>query len=601
MHIDPQLITIAISLLGGILAQAIGRRLKVPAIAPLLLLGVLLGPVCKLLFDYAPVQPQSLGSGLKVLVGVAVAIILFEGGLSLKTEAFRFSGVAIRRLVFVGALLTWVVSAVFAHLLFPDLGNALAALFGALIIVTGPTVILPLLQTIHPRRRVADTLRGEAILIDPVGAIAAVLVLEMILAEHTEPSALFSGLVVRIALGTVLGFVGAWLLNKFLRMQHDRAPEFQNRTVLVGAVALFALSETLAEESGVLTVTVAGFVLGWFHPPGIEAVEEFKGHVVAILVSTLFILLSANLDLQAMLDLGWPGLLLVGCVILVVRPIAVFLSTVGTKLTFKEKAFLSWVAPRGIVAASVSSLFAIALERHHVDGGQTVQALTFAVILGTVLIQAPTAGWVGRKLGVLDLGRVGFLVMGCNTAGRFIGRALAKKGLRVVCLDTNLRNVELAQEEGLSARRANALDEFTISNMDLDGIGHFVAMTPNDLANRVACRLLADDFGRVNVRAIAQSDSPEQEGEHAPPYLFGRRLPYAAFVAAVKSGATMGHATVDEATDLKGASELTGGGIPLWAFKGDQVRFLTDDAALEPGEELWFLDLVRSSSDVGAT
>ncbi|MAG34513.1 MAG: hypothetical protein CL908_26885 [Deltaproteobacteria bacterium] len=581
--------SIAITLVGGVACQAIARRLRMPAIVPLLIAGMALGATGIL----AP--SRTLGDGLPVIVGLAVAVILFEGGLSLKSESFRFAGRAIRRLVIVGAMLTWVASAALAHVLFPELGVLAAALFGALVIVTGPTVILPLLKSINPRQRVADVLRGEAILADPVGALLAVLAFEYLRSTLMKESTgdVLIELAMRIGIGLLLGGAGAWILDRLLRFQHDVAPDLKNRTVLVAAIGLYALSEAASHESGVLTVTIAGFGLGWLHPPGIEDIEEFKGHVVGLLVSMVFILLAAEVHPSVLGDLGVPGILLVAGLIVLVRPLSVFSSMVGTGLSLREKLFLSWIAPRGIVAASVSSLFAMELDRLGDPRGEVVRALTFAVIVGTVLVQGPTARFVGRLLGVLEGAATGFLIVGGSAVGRVVGRALHQAGHRVLLLDTNLSAVRRAREAGIPARRADALDDAAMESFDLDGLGALLAVTPNDNVNRLAIRLYGPEFGSGNIRAIRTVESPD---ETTSPWLFGSRLDLGHMERLLAEGATVEAATADEAIAVEAVASTTGM-IPLMAFDAERrPRFLDDAAALVVGETILYLDTHRDES-----
>ncbi|NRA95893.1 MAG: sodium:proton antiporter [Planctomycetes bacterium] len=570
------LLTVAGVMAGGLISQALARRLRVPAIVPLLVIGLVAGRD-----SLGWINPGVLGEGLGVLVGLAVAIILFEGGLTLRPEAFRVAGRPIQRLCSLGVLLTWGLSSLAALLLFPGLGGK-AALFGALVIVTGPTVIAPLLKVINPRQRVAEILRGEAILVDPIGALLAVLTFEVLLAGDD----IVGMLVYRVGLGVVLGGGGALILDWVLRHQDAMAPDLQNRTTLVVAVVLYAVSEGLASESGVLTATLAGLVLGWRRPPGIEEVEEFKGHVVGVLVSMIFILLAANLDLDAVRALGSHGFLLVGAMIFVVRPASVFLSMIGTELALREKLFVSWIAPRGIVAASVSSLFAIELGA---DGHQ-IAAMTFAVIAGTVIIQGPTAGWVGRRLGVLESAPAGVLVIGANEVACRLAQALHRNGHRVLVLDTNYASVRRARESGLPARRTDALDDAASDSLDLDGIGTMLAMTSSDAVNRLAVRLYANEFGKGRVRALRTRYSPSREETPSlPPWLFGERLGYEDLITLVDAGATVEVAAIDHETTVTDVMRDLHGSEPLLATGSDGLpRFLDEDDALTMGETLFF-------------
>lgn len=594
-HGQPDLLlTIAGVLVGGLLCQAIARRLRLPAIVPLLIVGVVVGTGV-----LGWIDPGVLGAGHGALIGFAVAIILFEGGLSLKPEAFRLAGRPIRRLCGVGAVVTWGLSALLATLLYPSLGPGPATLFGALVIVTGPTVIMPLLNVIKPRPRISEVLRGEAILIDPIGALLAVLTHEFIIASREGGAGdVVLALLTRLGVGVLLGAGGALLLDALLRRQDAMAPDLKNRTTLILAVALYAVSERWIAESGVLTATLAGLILGWRHPPGIDDIEEFKSHVVGMLVSMIFILLAADLDLDAVRGLGWNGVLLVAGMILVVRPVSAFVALAGTELSTREKAFISWIAPRGIVAAAVSSLFALQLAAHgFVEAGQTVKALTFAVIAGTVLIQGPTAGWVGRRLGVLESQPTGVLVIGANLVARRIAQALHRNGHRVLVLDRNYGSVRRAREAGVPARRTDALDEENIENLDLDGLGSMMAMTSADAVNRLAVRVYERQFGRDRVRALPTRDSPDRRDAAAPlpPWLFGERLRFEDLMARFEAGATVEVAEIDHDTTVDEVIDAMEGEIPLLATGPDGMpRFLEEQAKLTVGETLFFVDAPES-------
>ena len=588
MSSDPVLSTIAVTIVAGTACQAVARWLKVPAILPLLIAGVLLGPDL-----IGLVQPDALGEGKRVLVGLAVAVILFEGGLSLKADAFRYSGKVIRNLVTFGALITWALSAAAANFLFPDLGVGPSVLFGSLVVVTGPTVIQPLLKTVRPRRRLADILRGEAILIDPVGALYAVLVLEFLLESQSQgTSGVLMHFAGRVALGVLLGGGGALVLDRLIRQRGWIPRDLRNLFVLASAIGLFAASELIASESGVLTVTLAGFLLGWLHPPGIDEIEEFKGHITVLMVSMVFVLLAADLSLAGMHALGWSGIGVVALIIFVVRPATIFASTAGSGLSLREKLFLSWIAPRGIIAAAVSTFFAMLLEHHGVAEGRVVMSLTFAVIVGTVMLQAPTARLVGRRLGVLEEKRCGILIIGANSVGRAIGRKLARESIPVLLLDTNRWNVERAQSDGLDARVGNALDELVFENLDLDVLGRLMAITSNDSVNRVATQLYEREFGHDFVHAVRLAESPEPNGDDdEQPYLFGKRLAWEDLFQKLGAGHALERAKIEEGDTT--VADLMGrypGVVPLFAIdeQGD-LRTLADDAPLAVGDDMLYL------------
>jgi NhaP-type Na+/H+ or K+/H+ antiporter len=596
MHADPMVTTSAVAIVAGVCGQVISRRLRIPAILPLLITGVLLGPSVLELID-----PASLGSGLRVLVGFAVAIILFEGGLSLKPSAFSTAGRAIRNLVTIGALMTWGGCALAARWLFPDLGWEMAILFGALVIVTGPTVIQPLLYMVRPRQRVADVLRGEAILIDPIGALLAVLVLEFLVeADDAGTGHVFWAFFQRVGVGVLLGGGCALLLSWVLRRPKILARDLRNLAVVAAAIGSYALSESLLGESGVLTVTLAGFLLGWMHPPGLEQVEEFKGQLTLMMVSIVFVLLSANLELSGLLDLGWPGVGLVLAIIFIVRPATIFSCTTGTELTLNEKLFLSWIAPRGIVAAAVSSLFALVLESKGEPGGRVVMNMTFAVIAGTVVLQAPTARFVAKRLKVLEDQANGILFVGANRVARGLARALHRAGFPIQLLDTSSYQVEQARKMGMNATRINAVDPLMIERLDLHGIGHMIAATPSDSLNRLAVQIYADVFGRENVRTLRMSNSPQDdESTDEPTYLSGDRVMWEELARSFEQDREVLTAEVDQDLNVDELGELIEDAIPLLAYdaKGN-LKFLEGGSQLSKGDLLFYLSPGKPSLEI---
>ncbi len=584
MQTDPQLVTSSIAVVAGLAGQAVARRLRLPAILPLLLTVVLRGPSVLGVID-----PGDLGSGLRVLVGFAVAIILFEGGLSLELSAFKSAGRAIRNLVTIGALVTWIACSVLAHGFFPELGWGLSLLFGSLVVVTGPTVIQPLLHAVRPRQRIGDVLRGEAILIDPVGALLAVFIFEYLTETGTSGVALAFGK--RLLIGIGLGAGGAGLLYALLKRPNLLARDLRNLAVVAGAIGLYGLSETILSESGVLTVTLAGFLLGRMRPPGLEELEKFKGQLTMMMVAIVFVLLSANVELAGMLALGWPGVAVVLGIIFLVRPLTIFSCTVGTNLTTQEKLFLSWIAPRGIVAAAVSSLFAIVLAERGEPLGQVILSLTFAVIAGTVLLQAPTARFVGKLLGVLEGKRNGVLFIGSNRVARGLARALDRAGYRVQLVDTSNYQVEEARKMGLNAVNTNALDPIEIEDLDLHGIGHMIAATPSDSINRVAVQLYAEEFGRENVRTFRMHNSPKDEQHSGEPlYLRGGEVLWEELNRELERGREVSMLEVDEELNVAELGEWIEGALPLLSFDGQkQLRFLEPGGRLAKGDLLFYL------------
>lgn len=474
----------------SIACQWVAWRLRLPAILFLLLTGILLGPVFKVL-----VPDVLLGELLFPVVSLSIAIILFEGALTLHFDQLREVGGMVRRLVTLGALITWVLIAVAAHYI-TGLTPSMAALFGALVVVTGPTVIMPMLRTLRPNKRIANVLRWESIIIDPIGAVMAVLVYEFIIlanrgsGQFTE-TALLLGEVVLV--GLLLGSAAAWALIVAIRRYW--LPEYLHA---FGALALvlssFALSNHLAPESGLLTVTVMGIWLANARDIHVDSILTFKENLTILLISGLFILLAARMDLQALVQLGLPALLLLAVIQFLVRPVAVLASAVGSGLTWRERALICWVAPRGIVAAAVSALFALRLEELGYQQAYLLTSLTFAVIIGTVLFQSATAGFIARRLGVTEPESRGLVIIGANEVARTLAVALQKLDIPTLLIDASWENTREARMQGLETLHGNPLSSRVEEKLDLAGFGHLLAATPHRELNALCCLHFRSDF-----------------------------------------------------------------------------------------------------------
>ncbi len=391
-------ILFTLALVAGIAAQVLANFVKVPSIVFLLLFGVLLGPD-----GLGWVRPQIMGSGLEALVSLAVALILFEGGLNLRLQRLNQVSDSLRNLVLLGSLLTLGGGALAAHYL-GEFPWPLAFLFGSLVVVTGPTVINPILKRVRVDSAVSTLLEGEGVLIDPVGAILAVVVLQVVLSGHPSFLLALEQLSSRLAIGSAVGALGGWLMGSFLLWSRQfLTEELRNSVVLAGALGVFALAQSLRSEAGLMAVVMAGLVVRQKAAIAERSVRQFHGQLVVMAISVLFILLTSTLSLKAVFALGWGALATVLCLMLVVRPLSVWLCTWRSDLNWRQKLFVAWLAPRGIVAASVASLFAILLTERGITGGDALKALVFLTISVTVTVQGLTAAWVARWLG-LDQG-----------------------------------------------------------------------------------------------------------------------------------------------------------------------------------------------------
>ncbi|MBA2079765.1 MAG: sodium:proton antiporter [Rhodanobacter sp. 68-29] len=532
MSIEPGLVLTGM-LVVGFLCQWLAWRVKLPAIVFLLLAGLLLGPVSGLLHP-----DQLLGPLLFPMVSLAVALILFEGSLSLRFHELPGIGSAVRGLVSYGALVALLLLALAAHVV-AGAAWPIALLFGALTCVTGPTVIAPMLRTLRPNARIANTLRWEGIVIDPLGALFAVLIYEAVVSRH-EGSAL-GVFAATVGCGVLVGALAALLLGFLLRRQ--LIPEYlQNYGVLAAVLFAFVGSNAIAHESGLLTVTIMGIALGNMRGVHIDDILDFKEHLTTLLVSLLFILLAARLP--------WPlpgHLLLAGLAIFlfaqfVVRPVTVLVSSFGSALDWRERALIGWVAPRGIVAASVSALFALRLQELEVPGAEVLVPLVFILIIGTVVLQSATARPLALWLKVAEPEPNGVLIFGADAVARGIGGALHEAGFRVVLADDDYDGIRRARMEGLATFFGNPASPHAERQLDLAGIGRLLAMSTHRERNSLVCVHYREEFGREKVHRLRVLPPEESAGRAAlaekllAPPLFDEAMTHARFAELLARG-----------------------------------------------------------------
>ncbi|MEM6610660.1 MAG: cation:proton antiporter [Cyanobacteria bacterium P01_C01_bin.72] len=497
-------IQIVIVVLAGISAQVVAEYLKVPSIVFLLLFGILLGSS-----SLDILHPQNLGVGLEVLVALSVAIILFEGGLNLELrELGKVSG-SLRNLVTVGTLITLIGGGMAAHWL-AEFPWSIAFLYASLVVVTGPTVIGPLLKQVRVDRQVATLLEGEGVLIDPVGAILAVVVLNTILNTNAAPLDIMSGLLLRLGIGSVVGGLGGWLLGLLLKQTQSISDELKNLVVLAGVWGLFGLSQALRSESGLMATVVAGIAVKASALPEERLLKRFKGQLTVLCVSVLFVLLAADLSIASVFALGWGSVLAVAVLMIIVRPISIAVCTWNSDLNWRQKAFLAWVAPKGIVSASVASLFAILLTEKGINGGDAIKALVFLTIMMTVFFQGLTARWVANWLEITSSEVKGAVIIGCDGLGRFMGRLFQQLGESVVMIDTNPDACKKAEADNLPVFQSSALDTEVLAEAGIESMGTFLSLTNNGEVNLVLAQRAAEEFAPPRVLAAFPQNSSNE-------------------------------------------------------------------------------------------
>lgn len=574
----------------GLGAQWLAAALRLPAILPLLLVGFVVGPLTGWLHP-----AQVLGkTGLSALTSLAVGIILFEGGLTLNAKDIAGQGRTVLRLISLGALLTWGLSAAAAHLIV-GLPWGVSALFGALVIVTGPTVIAPLIKNVRPNASVSNILRWEGILIDPVGALAAAVAFEWIRAQGSGEAVpgILGHILAFVVVGTLVGYMMGQALSQALR-RHLLPDHLINPMTLAWVLLGLAVSNFFAEESGLLATTVMGMVVANTPVPHREGLLNFKEELVTVLLSTLFVALSANVapdSLRSMLT-AQPLLLLLALVVLV-RPISVLVSTARSGLTWREKLFIAYLGPRGIVAAAVSGLFASRLGDIGVAGGDTLVTLVFTVIVGTVVLASLSAKPVARALGVAGADPTGFLLVGAYPFARDLALTLQEAGVSVTLADTNRENVTQARLMGLRSHYGSPLSERTGEELNLEGVGALIALTPNDEANALAAGKFAKDFGRANVYQLAP-DRPDSRtrladdatGRSAFSALDGEAITFAALQRRYQAGAKVRRTKLTDSYSLDDYRRDHPEAVLLLGGQDGLFRVVTEGSVPEAGSEV---------------
>ena len=510
----------------GILAQWVAWRFKIPAILPLILIGLLVGPIATLYtVDGSKfIEPvwngeEGLfpGESLYYFVSLAIGVILFEGGLTLKRgEILNVSSVIVK-LISIAVIITFIGAGVAVHFIF-QLSWKISLLFSALIIVTGPTVITPILRNIPLKRDISAILKWEGILIDPIGALFAVLVFEFINAkagaEYTSIALKDFGKV--ILFGFSFGFTFAHSLIYLVK--NKLVPHFLlNVVTLASVLGVFVLADTFAHESGLLAVVVMGIIMGNTNLPNFKDLLYFKESLSVLLISILFILLAANINYEDLLLVyNLKTLYLFLIIVFIIRPAGVLLSSINSNLKLNEKLFISWVGPRGIVAAGIASLFGIRLANKGVPDAEYITPLVFMIVLGTVLFNATTARLFAKLVGVFLKHSDGILIVGSSSFSRIIAKYLSENDRHVVVVDNNQNNVEEAKKMGLTAFVADIFSDDLQDNLELSDIGYLMALTGNTTINKKAIENFQKELGEngaFRVISPEEMNDPENNPE----------------------------------------------------------------------------------------
>lgn len=590
------LIGLALIIVLGVASHWLAWRLGLPSIFLLLIVGFMAGPVSGL------IDPKALLSGLFFpIVSFSVAIILFEGGLHLRIEDLRAIGKVVRNLVTLGALVAWIVAAEAAHLIL-GLDHDLAMLLGAILVVSGPTVIIPLIRHVRPKGHTGRILRWEGTLIDPIGAMLAVLVFEAIATGRMEAAATVAlmGLVKTIVLGSLVGLIGARIM--IFMLKHYLIPDYlQNPITLVMVIGVYTASNYFQIESGLLASTVMGVALANQKSVAVRHIIEFKESIRVLLIANLFIILAASMTFSDLEILNTSSIAFLAVLMFVGRPLSVFLSTPGAGLGFREKLFLSWVAPRGIVAAAVASIFSIRLiEMGHAQA-QIFVPMTFFIIISTVAIYSLTAGPVAAWLKLSDPHPQGVLIVGANPLGRAIAKALANLKLKVKLVDTNWTNISQARLEGISTYYGSVLADYAMEEIELNGIGRLMALTSNDEVNSLAALHYAKLFGRAEVYQLPYSGRAVSDHMRGRT-LFTEKFTKEHFLDRLEAGASIKKIKLTEEFDFRTFTLIYGkDAVPLFLMNETGIlTVFTADREISPKSGQTLLALVDPKREIRA-
>jgi NhaP-type Na+/H+ or K+/H+ antiporter len=575
----------------GIFAQWIAWRMKIPAIFPLILLGLLLGPLSTLFLENQWINPENIFAGktMYYFVSLSVGVILFEGGLTLKFKEVRQIAGVVRNLLIFGSIIMLLGGAFAAHY-FLDMDYRVGLLFGSLIIVTGPTVIAPILQSVRPKKNVSTILKWEGIVIDPIGALVAVLVYELLFvatmgAEGHHDIGLtqmaLKTFFLTLCVGSFFGLFSGWTLNTLLR--RDLIPHFLiNVLSLAFVIFAFAGADALQPESGLLSVTVMGIFLANVKTPNIDKILDFKESLTVILISVLFIILASKIKMEQLLLLETNSLMVFAVVVFLLRPLVVWISAIGSELNWKEKAFIAWVGPKGIVAAAVASLFSLYLMSDKIHLPEEIRAdvellvpLTFMIILGTVTLNGLSAKLVAKLLGVVREDRNGFMIVGANEGSIAIAKYLESKGVPTTLVDLSKENVRRAKAERLHVEERNILAEEN-DNLNLEDAGYLLALTSSNDVNIFACRKLKHEIGEHIFRLITANEIKFSALSRPNHILFGGQVDYFRLIELVRKYPEVQELPLQSENQLKDLlNASTEDFIPLMVRRGDKMQVVT--------------------------
>jgi NhaP-type Na+/H+ or K+/H+ antiporter len=595
---DPIISLVAVGLI-SITCQFLAYKIKLPAILPLLIAGIIVGPVTGIIN-----ADLLFGDLLFPIVSLSVAIILFEGSLTLKFKDLSGHGSMVRNLCTVGALITWVIAAPVAHYAM-GMSWEMAFLFGAIVTVTGPTVIVPMLRTVRPSTKISNILRWEGIVIDPIGALLAVLVFEYIVSTQDALSHTLFAFAKTISVGVIIGALSGYLMGIVLR--NNLIPHYLvNTAVLTLMLGAFEGSNMIAHESGLLTVTIMGIWLANMKRVEVDDILEFKETLSVLLISGLFILLASRIELSAMLNLGWGSIVVLLVIMFVARPISVFISSLGTNLNWREIALLSWIAPRGIVAAAVSALFALKLEALNYDQVELLVPMVFLVIIATVVIQSLTSVKVAKMLEQRAPAPYGFLIFGGGLFSRLFAKELMVQDVTVRVADTNWESIRLARMDNIPTYYGNPMSEHAGRTVDLSLYGTVLVISPYKQLNPLVTYHFEHELGKGAVLGLTVNE-PQKRASHqvsesyaAKLCLFNEDVTYAKLAGYVNKGSTIKTTRLSDAFSYEDYEiEYKKRSIRLCAIEPNgKVKMFTSLKNIHPKSDWRIVSLITEEKSV---
>ena len=576
----------------GVAAQWLASWLRFPALLLLLLTGLFLGPISRQLGLPLAIDPRLLfGDLLKPLISLSVAVVLFEGGMTLKFEEARRHGRELRRLILSGLFVGFGLTTL-AGVYLGDLSWATSATLGAILVVTGPTVILPMLRTARIAIRPATLLKWEGIINDPLGAILALFVLEMAvqIAAPIAPSfvAVTWTFTWTSAVACALGYGAAHSLGLAL----DRGKIVENLkspVILASLLVVFALSELIHHEAGLLAVTVMGLVLANEENHSLEDIRHFKEQITTLLVSTLFIVLAADLRVEVLSDLAGRRLILIAVIIFVIRPIVALSALAGSEIPWTERLFIGWIGPRGVVAAAVAATLAPDLSRAGYADAHLLVPAVFGVILATVLLHGLSIRPLARRLGLAAREGRGILIVGASTWVVALAQALQKAGADVVVVDTRYRRVSRARQEGVEGQHGDVMSEEASMDLPMERVSWVFGATEDDSYNALTCLRFARELGRESVIQLTPLSLDAAKVEMSGRAPWGEAASFRSITSRYWKGGSFKVTQLSDEFDVARFREVNPESLPLFYVKDERLHLFMEASDPGAGSQLVYL------------